>query len=320
MRALLLCVALSSFAFAANARADGPNAAEVLFREGKTLLDNGQLEQACRVLEESNRLEPAGGTLLNLASCYERLGRYASAEKTLSEARKLAEAAGREDAKSFIEQRLSAVAPNVSVVRVSLGERDWSKTSLEVDSVPVPLRGTSAELRLDPGAHELRVDTQGLPVWRHKVSLQGAGAVVEVEVDGAQPTPPPPLPVIAPAPREARPAATIGAPDGGLTPLQITGIVGMAVGGGVLLAGSVIGGLAIDAWSDASARCPQPDCSDEVGVARSQDAVEYGNVATGLIVSGAVVALAGGAFYLISTLQSAGAPKRARWELNTWRF
>lgn len=317
MRALLLCALLVAMPVA-TARADGPNAAEVLFREGKTLLDNGQLEQACRILEESNRLEPAGGTLLNLASCYERLGRYASAETALNEARRLAEAAGRDDAKSFIEQRLGAVAPNVSLVRVKLGQREPSRTTLEVDNVTVELGGKTVELRLDPGPHELRVETEGLPVWRHKLTLQGAGAVEEVEVEPAAAQAPAPLPLV-PEP-EARPMKPSVALEAGLTPFEITGIAGFAVGGGLLLAGSVMGGLAIDAWSDTVERCPEPDCTDEVGVARSKDAVTFGNVATGLVVSGAVVALAGGVFYLISNLQSPGTTKKAWRDPTTLRF
>lgn len=308
MRTLLLCAALVGLPVA-TASAEGPSAAEVLFREGKTLLDSGQLEQACRVLEESNRLEPAGGTLLNLASCYERLGRYASAERALTEARRLAEDAGRDDAKKFIEQRLGAIAPNVSILRVNLGERQPTRTTLEVDNVTIELKGSTTELRLDPGPHELRVETEGLPVWRHKLTLEGAGATADVEVG--------PVPAPVPTPLPVEPKAVVVKPMAppvatGLGPFEITGIVGLAVGGGMLLAGGVIGGLAIDAWSEASERCPQPDCTDEGGVARSQDAVSFGNTATGLLVSGAVVALAGGAFLLIGKLQSSA-------RANAWR-
>src|SRR5262245_37563455 len=49
-------------------------AAEALFREGRQLMDSGAIAQACVKFEESLRLDPALGTMLNLAVCEERAG------------------------------------------------------------------------------------------------------------------------------------------------------------------------------------------------------------------------------------------------------
>src|SRR6185436_13656654 len=53
--------------------------AEVLFRQGRTLLSAGKVAEACSAFEESQKLEPAVTTLLNLAGCREKLGQFATA-------------------------------------------------------------------------------------------------------------------------------------------------------------------------------------------------------------------------------------------------
>jgi hypothetical protein len=74
----LLAIMMLVLAMTSRVRAQTPEA-EVLFREGKRLLEEGELEQACEKLEASERLAPEGGTELNLADCWERIGRTASA-------------------------------------------------------------------------------------------------------------------------------------------------------------------------------------------------------------------------------------------------
>src|ERR1019366_2385006 len=50
-----------------------------LFEEGRALLRQGNVAAACPKLEESERIDPGGGTLLNVALCPEQLGRKATA-------------------------------------------------------------------------------------------------------------------------------------------------------------------------------------------------------------------------------------------------
>ena len=55
--------------------------AEALFDRGLTLMRQGQFEQACAQLEQSQSIERGIGTMLYLAECYEKLGDLAKARE-----------------------------------------------------------------------------------------------------------------------------------------------------------------------------------------------------------------------------------------------
>src|SRR5689334_6484425 len=53
--------------------------AERFFEQGRAAMARGNFADACVAFEKSARLDPAVGTLANLAMCQERLGRTAEA-------------------------------------------------------------------------------------------------------------------------------------------------------------------------------------------------------------------------------------------------
>src|SRR5215472_3244398 len=72
---LLVSVAPTS----ALAQARDPAAAEELFRKGREAIRRGDYAAGCPMFEESQRLDPSVGTLMNVADCEEHDGALATA-------------------------------------------------------------------------------------------------------------------------------------------------------------------------------------------------------------------------------------------------
>ena len=95
-RSAWLGALLLAFAPAARAETSTQNraAAEVLFNEAGQLFRQGKYEAACQKLASSEKLDPAVGTQLNLARCYEKIGKTASAWIAFVDAAATAKSAG----------------------------------------------------------------------------------------------------------------------------------------------------------------------------------------------------------------------------------
>ncbi len=81
MRRVLLVLVLAALPAAASAEAPAASEADAqqLFERGRDAFAMGRIDEACRLFEESMRLDPANGTLLNLARCHEKQGRLEEA-------------------------------------------------------------------------------------------------------------------------------------------------------------------------------------------------------------------------------------------------
>ena len=84
--------------------------AEQLFRDGRDLLDRGQIAQACEKFASSERLAPAIGTRLNLALCREKQGRTATAWSLYAEVEAQAQRAGDAARAQFAHDHGTALA------------------------------------------------------------------------------------------------------------------------------------------------------------------------------------------------------------------
>src|SRR5580658_3235689 len=111
---LLLATTLVGSARAQSSSGSEKVTAEALFEDGRRLVAAGKYAEACPKFQASQKLDPSAGTLLNLASCWEKAGRSATAWGAYKEAASLADAAGRKDYVATAQRHADALAPKLA--------------------------------------------------------------------------------------------------------------------------------------------------------------------------------------------------------------
>ncbi len=161
----LLCWASSAAASEADAAA-----AEVLFQEGRQALAVEDYDKACLNFEESLRLQVAVGTVMNLATCEEKRGKFASSWERWQQALGLLEPGDRR--REFAEQRAAAMAKSASRLTLS-PHAEWAE-KLVITSGGSRLGKASygQALPVDAGERVITVESEGHRVRTYRVNLE----------------------------------------------------------------------------------------------------------------------------------------------------
>jgi Tfp pilus assembly protein PilF len=83
--------------------------AEKLFDEGRKAMSAGDYKTACPKFEESHRIEPAVGSLINLAACLELSGQPAAACQNYREALVMLRQSGQTEREKYVVQAMQKV-------------------------------------------------------------------------------------------------------------------------------------------------------------------------------------------------------------------
>ncbi|MBK8254057.1 MAG: tetratricopeptide repeat protein [Polyangiaceae bacterium] len=280
-------------------------AAEALFQEGVALLTDKKYKEACPKLEESVRLERAPGALLNLASCYEAIGKTASAWALYIEVRDILRRRADKDPRvEMADKRAADLFPKLAKL-----------TIVVPDNVRVPnliVKRDGSELRepqwgtaipVDPGEHVIEVSAVGKKTQRHTVQVE-AGKVdssVTIAVLDTDPS-------VATAPTGSAGSSATGLdlpkppPDPGWSTQRKVGAAAAGVGGLGLLIGGIIGSLAASKNGQLSDYCiagDPPQCNS-AGMGIAADVKMLGAVSTATLVAGGVLAAGGIVLWVIA--------------------
>ena len=283
------------WALPAQAQSGGGNraAAEALFNEGRALMAKSQFKEACPKFEASEQLDPGLGTLLNLAECYEKIGKTASAWAEYREAIPLARASGSKVRQDLATERAEALESRLSTMTIrAMGGEDSAALEIRRDGVPVQSAELGSAIPVDPGQHTVEASAPGKKKWTSTFQVADASKLA-VDVPAlASEAAAQKAPNGAAAPdANAPPAASAQAGSTQRTAAIVVGAVGV-VGLGL---GSVFGLQAKSTWADAKAHCPSyPYGCDAQGLDLHSSASSKAAVSTIAFVAGGA-ALAVGA-------------------------
>ncbi|MBI5536360.1 MAG: tetratricopeptide repeat protein [Deltaproteobacteria bacterium] len=194
-RAVALGCCLVAWMTPAVALADDKGEAERLFQEGRGLMLQKRFAEACPKIEQSQRLDPHVGTLLNLAACHEQVGRFAAAWVEYQQALTAARAEGQKDRERLALERIEVVEPRVPWLTLRVAQRPAIHgLSVTLDGASIPPAAWEKEMPVDPGEHLVSATAPSHKAWQVKVELRESEhkAVDVSALEAIEPAPPAP--------------------------------------------------------------------------------------------------------------------------------
>jgi hypothetical protein len=319
--ALFALLAMLALAPAAARAQTGGNkvAAEALFEEGRRLMAEGKAAEACPKFADSQKLDPSPGTLLNLANCYEKSDRPATAWATYREGASAASALNRQDLVATAQRHADALYGGLPRVSVTVSAPVEGLT-VKLDGVEVGKASWGLALPVDPGEHALEASAPRFLGWSSKLTIGKEATTTPVAV-----------PALEPAPAAVAASGTAEVTSEGATPLPASEgapeapvdgsrgraqrTAGLLVGAGGVVAlgiGAAAAAVAKSKYNSSLADCSPtaPDRCTQAGVDERGGARTAGDVASVAIGVGAA-ALAGGVLLWLTAPSPGGAPPRA---------
>jgi hypothetical protein len=246
MKRQVLIAACTILLFAsAGARAeDDKSVALALFEQGRTFIANGDYEKAAVKFEGAARILHTFGILFNLATCYEKLGRTASAWSTWREAGSVARAARKPDDEARAAERERALAPSLSQLTIVVpSAAQLPDLEITRNGAVVPRAAWDTPIPVDPGEQTIEARAGGRRAARLSIVVQPNGDKQTLKIAPLEPessgTPAPPdnhvVAPPAPPPDVARPSSRplVGWVTAGVgAAVAVVGVVEWRVGQG----------------------------------------------------------------------------------------
>jgi len=289
---MLLLVSLTASAAGDSLAGSQKPVAEALFRQGREAYKAADYEAACGYFAESQRLDPAPGTLLNLAFCQDKRGKLSAAwEHVRAAMQQLSASDPRMPAARKLWRSLDRRVPRLTV---RLDPTSPKGTVVQLDGVELRGPAFGVALPVDPGRHVVVVDAAGRQARRVAMRLRPAERRSLIVAAG------PPQRAdngMSMAPKQ--PPGRTGQPrDEGPSAGRWLGYGLLTAGVGGLATSAVMAGLVLSESATVDAHCDEARRCDDTGVQAAEDGDRFSTIGTVSFVGG-LVALGGGLYFTL---------------------
>ena len=274
--------------------------AEALYEAAIKLMEEGKNDEACPKLAQSQKLEPAVGTLLYLGLCYERQGKTASAWAAYRAASEAGRKANQPERQKMATERARNIEPQLSRVTIqSANGNEVAGLQLFLDGGPLGVAVLGVAMPVDPGTHTIAASAPGYKAWSQSLIVKAQDPALTISIPalvpeaGQQaastsvvaPSQLAPAPLVADTAPGSNTQRTVGIAVAGL------GVVGLAVG--------TIYALKVrSSEEDAKSHCTNyPTGCDTTGLDKNAEARDASKWATVGFAAGGAVLLGGAVLY-----------------------
>jgi len=295
--ALLVVAVITGHAHAQSTSGNASALAEQLFNQGRDLAKANQWAEACPKFEASLRYDPVLGTRLNLATCYEHIGKLVGAWGLYRESLELAKKAGDRKRADYALKQANALEPRLPKLAIVPPSNPPPGLVVKRDDTPVDAGALGVALYVDPGAHSVTASAPGFEAFSVSVTV----------VEGKTETfALPPLVAKPAAPvTDAKPAAELAdnAPAAPPSNTRLYAAIGLGAGGAIAVGvGLVFGAKAQSSYSDAKQLCGDDQVCPAADFERDKqlvhDARSSATISTVLVIGGGAAIAAGAIVYV----------------------
>lgn len=279
--------------------------AEALFQEGRRLFKKASYEEACPKFEESYRIVPKLGTLLNLATCHDKVGKTGSAWGEYTKAVTLAKEAGEQERVAYARDKLDELEPRLSRLVIEVPE-PVAGIEVLIDEKAIGRAAWRTPIPLDPGDHEIVAQAEGHLPWSRSISIAAEPGTITVNVPALQAGEQAPAPTPVPSGQdEANEQDAAG--DSGTSGLAIAGWVVGGIGLVGVGVGSYFGVNTFMKQGDSDDHCEGTLC-DQQGVDLRDEARTSATISTITFALGGAALAAGVTMLIIDAVSDDDEP------------
>lgn len=241
--------------------------AKELFSEGRRLSSEALYEQACPLFEQSLALESRPSTQFNLAECWEKLGKLASAQLLYATVAQAMHETGDTARETVARRRAELLTARLCGLSIEPQKKPAAglKIFLADEQFDAARWGTVAPV--DPGTYTVKATAPGKKPWSTEVEVEACPTLVSVTVptldsEPAKVTAFPVPPAKKPERRQVIQQTFNGEQA---SPFPLVPVIVAGAGAGALVFGTVFAAKYGAKNDDAKAVCPQG-----VGCSRAQ--------------------------------------------------